>query len=87
MSLQDIPVANYDQSARTMFDNGSEISLVSNNFAKKAKLPFEEASYTLPGVGRNSTTYNCGMIYTVTLIDSGGDKIHVKAFRVDSILS
>ena len=70
-----------------MFDNGSKISLVSNFFAMKAKLPFEEASYTLAGVGSNSTTYNSGTIYTVTLINSEGDKIHVKAFRVDSILS
>ena len=87
MSLQDIPIANFDWNARVMFDNGSEILLVSNIFTKKANLPFEEASYTLTGVGSNSTTYNCGRIYTVPLIDSGGDKILVKAFGVDSILS
>ena len=87
MSLQDIPITNLNRKARVMFDNGFEISLVSNIFTRKANLPYEEASYTFAGIGSNSTTYNSRKIFTVPLIDSSGNKILIKAFRVDSILS
>ena len=70
-----------------MFDNGSEITLVSNFFAKKNNLPFEEASYTLAGIGSNPTTYNNKRIYNIPLLDSNQEIIFVKAFSVDSILS
>ena len=70
-----------------MFDNGSEITLVSSIFAKKNNLPFEQATYTLAGIGSNATTYNNGKIYTVPLVDSNGEVILVKAFSVDTILT
>ena len=70
-----------------MFDNCSEITLVSKFFAKKNNLLFEEASYTLGGIGSNPTTYNNGKIYTIPLLDSNQEIIFVKAFSVDSILS
>ena len=87
MSLQDIPVHNSNNKARVMFDNGSEITLVSNFFTKKNNLPFEEATYTLAGIGSNPTTYNNGKIYTIPLLDSNQEIIFIKAFSVDSILS
>ena len=70
-----------------MVDNGSEITLVFSIFAKKKKLPFEQATYTLAGIGSNATTYNNGKIYTVPLVDSYGEIILVKAFLVDTILT
>ena len=70
-----------------MFDNGSEITLVSSIFAKKNNLLFEQATYTLAGIGSNATTYNNGKIYTVPLVDSNGEVILVKAFSVDTILT
>ena len=70
-----------------MFDNGSEITLVSNFFTKKNNLPFEEATYTLAGIGSNPTMYNNGKIYTIPLLDSNQEIIFVKAFSVDCILS
>ena len=70
-----------------MFDNGSEITLVSSIFIKKNNLPFEQATYTLAGIGINATTYNYGKIYTVPLVDSNGEIILIKAFSVDTILT
>ena len=70
-----------------MFDDGSEITLVSSIFAKKNNLPFNEATHTLAGIGSNATIYNNGKIYTVPLVDSNGDVILVKAFSVKTILT
>ena len=70
-----------------MFDNGSEITLVSSIFTKKNNLPFEQATYTLTGIGSNVTTYNNGKIYTVPLVDSNGGVILVKALSVNTILT
>merc|ERR1712237_304409 len=47
MSLQDIPVMKSSIKARTMFDNGSEPTLVSSFFANKKNFSDEEASYTI----------------------------------------
>ena len=69
MSLQDIPLHNSNNMARVMFDNGSEITLVSSVFAKKNNLLYEEASYTLAGIGSSPTTYNNGRIYNILLLD------------------
>ena len=85
MSLQDIPIKNSSSKARVMFDNGSEITLVSSFFTKKNNLPFEEATYTLAGVGSKAITYNSGengRIYTVPLMDSNGEIVSVKAFSL-----
>ena len=60
MSLQDIPINNSSIKACVMFDKGSKITLVSSIFVKKNNLPFEEATYTLAGVGSKATTYNSG---------------------------
>ena len=60
MSLQDIPITNSNRKARVMFDNGSEITLVSSNFARKNNLPFEQATYTLAGIGSNDMTKKMG---------------------------
>ena len=90
MSLQDIPVHNSSTKAHVMFDNGSEITLVSNFFARKNNLPFERATYTMAAMGSKPTTYdssNNGRIYTVPLVDSKGEIVLVKAHTVESILT
>ena len=89
MSLQDVPVHNSSIKAHVMFDNGSEITLVSNFFAMKNNLPFERATYTTVVMGSKPTTYdssNNGRIYTVPLVDSKGEIVLVKAHTVESIL-
>ena len=83
MSLQDIPIKNSSSKAPVMFNNGSEITLVSSFFTKRNNLPFKEATYTLAGVGSKATTYNSGengRIYTVPLMDSNGKIVKVMAF-------
>ena len=90
MSLQDVPIKNSSIKARTMFDNGSELTLVSNFFAKKHNFSYEEASYTISGVGGAESTYESrskGRIYSIPLQETNGDTVIVKAFAVDSILS
>ena len=57
MSLQDVPVHKSSIKARVMFDKGSEITLVSDSFARKNNLPYEPATYTLAGIGGKATTY------------------------------
>ena len=69
-----------------MFNNGSEVTLVTNHFTEKNKLPFQKAPFTLSAMGTKPTTYNKGKIYSVPLVDSNGEVILVKAFSVNSIL-
>ena len=68
-----------------MFHNGSVITLVSSAFAKKNNLPYEEASYTLAGIGSSPTTYNNSRIYNIPLLDSNQEIVLVKAFSVEKI--
>ena len=73
-----------------MFDVGSEIPLVSSIFAKRNNLPYEEAMYTLSGIGSKATTYNSGdngRIYSVPLLDSNREIVTIKAFSVENILT
>ena len=90
MSLQDIPVKNSSMKARTMFDNGSELTLVSSFFANKNNFSYEEASYTISGVGGAESTFDSGSkgrIYNIPLQEINGDTVVIRAFAVDSILS
>ena len=87
MSLRTIPLHNSNNMAQVMFDNGSEITLVSSVFATKNNVPYEEASYTLAGIGSSPTMYNNGRIYNIPLLDSNQEIVLVKAFSVDSVLS
>merc|ERR1711867_111493 len=90
MSLQDIPVKNSSMKARTMFDNGSELTLVSFFFADKNNFSYEEASYTISGVRGAESTFdsgNKGTIYNIPLQEINGDTVVIRAFAVDSILS
>ena len=48
MSLQDVPIRNTSIKARTMFDNGLELTFVSSFFANKNNFSYQEATYTIP---------------------------------------
>ena len=87
MSLQDIPLHKSRSLAQLIFNNGSEVTLVSSIFAKKNHLPQEEASYTLAGIGSSPTSYSNGRIYRIPLLDSNKEITYIKAFSVESILS
>ena len=69
-----------------MFDNGSEVTLVTNHFAEKDRHLFKKAPFTLSAIGSKPATYNKEKIYSVPLVDSNGEVILVKAFSVDSSL-
>ena len=89
MSLQDVPIKNSSIKARTMFDNGSKLTLVSNFFTKKHNFSYEEATYTISGVGGAESTFKSGSkgrIYNIPLQEINGDVVVIKAFAVDSIL-
>ena len=78
MSLQDVPVKNSSIKARTMFDNGSELTLVSSFFAKKNNFSYKEASYTISGVRGAESTFNSGRkgrIYNIPLQEINGDTV------------
>merc|ERR1711867_213120 len=83
MSLQDIPVKNSSMKARTMFDNGSELTLVSSFFANKNNFSYEEASYTIYGVGGAESTFDSGSkgrIYNIPLQEINRDTLVKRAF-------
>ena len=72
-----------------MFDGGSEATLVKDTFAKKHNFPYEEASYTLGGMGGGTVTYtpsNGGRIYTVSFKCNDRAMVSFKAFAVMDIL-
>ena len=72
-----------------MFNDRSELALISSIFARKKNLPYEQATYTLAWIGSKATTYdsnNNGKIYTVPLEDSNGEIVLIKAFAVERIL-
>ena len=62
LSLQDIPVSGYSHTARVMFDNGSEVTLITHVFARKAKLSYKDASYSIAGIGNESTVCDNGKV-------------------------
>ena len=73
-----------------MFDNSSELTLVSSIFAKRNNLPFKEATHTLVDVGGQAITYKAGKdgkVYTIPLVDTNGETVYVKAFSVKKILN
>ena len=56
---------------RVLFDNGSEVTLVRNAFAKKAGYKWQPATYTLAGVGGQAQTYT-DTNWSVVLQDNEG---------------
>ena len=89
MSLQDVPIKSTSIKARTMFNNGFELTLVSSFFTNKNNFSYQEASYTISRVGGAESTFKSGSkgrIYNIPLQEINGDIVVIKAFAVDSIL-
>ena len=90
MSLQDVSIKNSSIKARTIFDNGSYLTIVSSFFTNKNNFSYEKATYTISGVGGAEFTFESGSkekIYYIPLKEINGDTVVIKAFTVDSILS
>ena len=63
------------ESARGLFNSGSEVTLIREQFALDKKLSSESVSYMLLGVGGNPvnySTYSNSKIYTVPLLTTTG---------------
>ena len=89
MCLQDISLRSRNNVTRCLFDGGSQGTLVKDSFARKHGFPYEEASYTLGGMGGGTVTYtpsNGGRIYTVPFKCNDGTMVSFKAFAVKDIL-
>ena len=72
-----------------LFDNGSEVTLVRNDFCIQAGFKLQPATYTLAGVGgqaqTNSAT-NGGRLWSVLLQDNEGKTKVIEALGVSEIL-
>ena len=63
--------------------------MVSSFFTNKNNFSYEEATYTISGVGGAESTFNFGSkgrIYNIPLQEINGDTVVIKAFAMDSIL-
>ena len=57
LCVQDIPASvasKPDRNARVLFDNGSQTTLVRDQFAEQAGWSYTKAQYTLAGIGSKS---------------------------------
>ena len=72
--MQDIEVRRGPRgliTLRVLYDNGSEVTLIRNAFAKKARFKWQPATYTLVGVGGQAQTYsntNVGRLWSVVTL-------------------
>ena len=92
ISMQDSEVKQGPKGVITilvLFDNGSKVTLVRNNFCIKARFKSQPATYTLVGVGGQAQTYsatNGGRLWSVVLQDNEGKTKVIKALGVPDIL-
>ena len=80
-------MAKCKEEARVLFDNGSEVTLVSNHFARRNKLSSRKAPFTLAVMGSSPSCHSDGKLYSISLLDSSGRKVVIEAFGVDNILT
>ena len=91
MSLQDVRVdeLNTNSTGRTLFDGGSQLTLVNNSFAREQKFGKINASYSLQGIGGTVNHYQSGKdgyLWLVPLLRNTGKIDWVKAYGVNKIL-
>ena len=90
--MQDIEIKRRPRgqmTVRVLFDNGSEVTLVRNAFAMKARFKWQPATYTLAGVGRQAQSYsatNGGRLWSVVLQDNESKTEGIEALGVPKIL-
>ena len=75
--------------ARTLFDGGSQLTLVNNSFAREQNFGKKGASYSRQGIGGNVIHYQSGkdgFLWKVPLLRNTGKIDWVMAYRVDKIL-
>ena len=91
LCVQDVPVISKsrckkgDNTARILFDSGSQTTLVRNKFAEQAGWSYSKARYSLAGIGANAKTIY-GKLWNISLKDNEGNVHITKAYGVTSIL-
>lgn len=84
--VQKIPVQGSKKKCTVLFDQGSTISLVTENYAKTAGLEGTEVSLDLSGVGNKTETLHT-KLYKVPLLDKEKNLRNVHAFGMKEITS
>ena len=82
---QSIPTAN-GKTATTIWDTGSTISLINNDFALDAGFEGADCCFELTGVGEKKETYST-KLYIIPLMDTDGQSKEIHAFGIDNITS
>ena len=80
--MQEIP--DKVEKAFTFWDNGSMISLVARQYARKRKLVGVAVSYDLTTIN-NVTTVQHTILYDVPIVNRRGEIINIKAYEIESI--
>ena len=80
--VQEIPSTN--GSIKSMFDNGSTISLISKSFVLRHQLKGLRVAFDLITVGGTSTT-QYSYLHLISLIDAQGEQHVIKAYQIDEI--
>ena len=81
--LQDI-IVNREESARTLWDDGSNRVLVNNDFARENNLKSKDASVTMKVVGAEKTSKV--KIYELDLQDMYGKQYSIWGYGIDHII-
>lgn len=87
--VQDVMIKN-KETARVLFDGGSEITLVQEGFAKQRKLSWRPADYTLQGIGSSPIVYisiSNGKVDTFPIVTMLGERIKLQAYGVNEIIT
>ena len=61
-----------------MFDNGSKVTLVTNHFTDKNKLPFKKAPFTLSVIGTKPTNMSFSPKSLLTLKEEAVNSLNLK---------
>ena len=83
--LQDVSVNDDDQSARLLWDNGSNRVLISHEFAAERNLRNRMTSITMKVVGGSYKKVNT-RIYELDLVDRQGRKHSIWGYGIDRII-
>ena len=85
LSFQDVKIAGVDGDQLTCYDNGSNRSLIRNDFAKESNLRSQKIKYRLKAVGANEKIEETEF-YIFEFEDNSGIKTKVWAFGIDEIM-
>ena len=90
MSSQDVAVSrDQDNVARTLFDGGSQLTLVNNDFAREQNFSGTKSTYSMQGIGGGVIHYRSGVdgfLWNIPLVRNTGKIDWIVAYAVNKIL-